>query len=125
MVGKIKDVEIRPATAEDIRLFYPDGPPRTSYSWIALYKGLPACLAGLIVERGGCIAYSEVKPDIAAPKLTVWRTAHALLAHICALKLPMYAACEFHDKMAQAFVMRLGFKHERKFQGSELFIWQE
>lgn len=124
MSAEIKDVEIRVATADDIRLFYPAGPPRTSYSWIASYKGTPACLAGLIIEKGGCIAYSEIKHGIDAPKLTIWKTAVALMQHIRALDLPMYAACETYDKMAQAFVERLGFKRERNFQGMELFKCQ-
>lgn len=120
MTDRIKDVEIKMATAEDIKLFYPGGPPRTSYSWVAFYKGSPACLAGLVLDRGGYIAYSEMKKN-GASKLTIWRTAKALLARIKALRLPMYAACEMSDKMAQAFVARLGFDHEREFQGLELF----
>lgn len=120
----VKDVEIRQATADDIRLFYPNGAPRTVYAWIAFYKGVPACLAGLVVERGGCVAFSEVKPGIDAPKRTIWLAAKMLLEHIKALKLPMYAGCEISDKMAQKFVTRLGFKREREHQGMELFVWQ-
>ena len=122
---EIKDVEIRQATADDIRLFYPEGPPRTSYSWIAYYKGIPACLAGLIIERGGCIAFSEIKPDINAPKTTIWRAAKQLYDKIVQLNLPMYAMCELNDIMAQKFVTRLGFKHQREFRGMELFVWQK
>ena len=120
----VKDVEIRQATAEDIKLFYPDGPPRTAYSWIAFYKGEPACLCGLILERGGCVAYSEIKPGIKAPKVTIWKAAKKLFALIEQLKLPMYAGCEIYDMKAQAFVERLGFKYERTFQGMELYKCQ-
>lgn len=123
MERKIKDVEIKMATAQDIREFYPDGPPRTSYSWLALYKGMPACLAGILVEKGGCIAYSNLKPGIVAPKVTIWRTAVALLEKIKGVGLPMYAGCQFHDKMAQAFLKRLGFVYERTYYGVELFKW--
>lgn len=124
MKGSIKDVTIKQATAEDIRFFYPDGAPHTSYSWIASYRGQPACLAGLIVSRHGCCAFSEVLPGIDAPKRTIWLTAMALLENIKALGLPMYAACELHDKMAQKFVSRLGFTHYRSHREGELFTWQ-
>lgn len=107
-----------------MRHFYPKGSPRTAYSWVAFYKGAPACLAGLIVEKGGCIAFSEIKEGIKAPKITIWRTARALMERIKGLNLPMYAACDFNDKMAHEFVKRLGFSRERNFQGSELFKWQ-
>lgn len=125
MSAKIKDVEIRQATAQDIRDFYSFDCPRTSYVWVALYKGIPACIAGLTIGRGGCVAFSEVKAGIDAPKRTIWLTAVALMEHIRSLKLPMYAACEFHDKMAQKFVRKLGFIRQRNLQGAELFVWQE
>lgn len=124
MTDKIKDVEIRVATADDARLFYPDGCPRSCYGWIASYKGEPACFAGLIIERGGCVAFSEIKPGITAPRMTIWRTALVLLEHIKALNLPMYAGCDLQDKMAHKFVQMLGFIRQREFQEMELFLWQ-
>ena len=119
MLADIKDVEIRPATAADLREFYGVDSPRTSYSWIATYKGIPACVAGLVIEQGGCIAYSHMKP-VGAPKMTIWRTARALLAHIEGLGLPMVAQC---DDAAGAFLTRLGFKRWHNLQGTEIFSW--
>lgn len=123
MTDKIKDVEIRRASREDIKLFYPNG-FRTCYAWIAFYKGKPGCLAGVIVERGGYIAFSDVAKDIQAPKITIWRTARVLFDHIKSLKLPLYAACEFSDNMAQEFLKRLGFRYIMPYQQTELFKWQ-
>ncbi len=123
MSDKIKDVEIRQATAEDIKLFYPNGSPRTVYAWLALYKGVPACLAGLIIDRrASCVAFSEVK-EVDASKLTRWRTAQVLFAHIRALNMPMFAACEASDKNAQRFVERLGFKRYCPYKGAEIYTW--
>ncbi len=121
MINNIKDVEIRQATADDIKLFYPDGPPRTTYSWLALYKGKPACLAGLIMERGGCIAYSEMK-DCDAPKMTIWRTARALLDLIKSVGVPMYAACDPENLRTNQFVERLGFEYKRPYHGTRLYL---
>lgn len=118
----IKDVEIKQATAADIAHFYPNGSPRTCYAWVAYYLGKPACLAGITVERGGCVAFSEILPN-AAPKVTIWRAALALLDHIVSLKLPMVAGCEEMDARAQDFVKRLGFKRMNNMQGMEIFTW--
>ena len=122
MTNSIKDVEIRQASAADIKLFYPDGPPRTTYSWVALYKGIPSCLAGLIVERGGCIAYMELKPGN-YPNVTMGRTALALMKHIENIGLPMFAMCDPANEKAQAFVTHLGFNRQRAYEGVELFKW--
>lgn len=126
MQHNIKDVEIRQASLDDIKLFYPDGSPRTAYSWLALYKGVPACLAGLIVHRSGCIAFSEIAPGIDAPRMTIWRTAKVLFSLIEQLKLPMQAACDIGDTAAHRFVEALGFiAAKRRLQGMEMFLWQQ
>lgn len=123
MTNNIKDVEIKRATREDIKLFYPDGPPRTSYSWLVLYKGVPACLAGVIMERGGCIAYSEMKEGN-YPKKAIWLTAKALLENIKSVGVPLYAICEKESARSQAFVERLGFHYKRIHDGKRLYLWQ-
>lgn len=124
MNDEIKDVEIRQATADDMRHFCPDGPPHSSYAWIAFYKGEPACLAGLTINRYGCCAFSDVKPGIKAPARTIFLTAKVLMEHIKALNIPMYATCDLRDKMAQKFVSRLGFKHQRTHHDLEVFTWR-
>lgn len=121
MTDNIKDVEIRSATVEDIKLFYPDGPPRTAYSWLALYKGIPACLAGLIMERGGCIAYSEMKEGN-YPKKAIYRTARALFERIKSIGVPIHTVCENNERN-RAFIERLGFIFKRMHDGKELYIW--
>lgn len=124
MNNKIKDVEIYQATAEDLFMFFPKGPPRTAYSWVAKYKGKPVCLAGITLEKAGTLVYSEIMPDVDAPKMTVWRTAKALLECIRSVGLPMYAACQSDNFDAQAFVQRLGFTHKYPARGMEYFAWQ-
>lgn len=124
MTNDIKDVEIRAATLEDIKLFYPDGPPRTTYSWLATYKGKPACLAGLIVERGGCIAYSEMK-DGDYPKKAIVRTAHALMQHIRSVGVPILAACKPDHESSNKFVKKLGFNYKHIHDGKRLYIWHK
>jgi len=124
----IKDVEIVKATAENIRYFYPDGCPRTCYGWIAYYKGQPACFAGVTVERGGYVAFCDLKPDINAPKQTIWRAAKIMFENMRSLNLPMMAIyCEPHkQRQGQKFVERLGFRYSHTYDGMEIYkcLWQ-
>lgn len=118
----IKDVEIRRANAEDIKAFYPAGSPRTCYVWVAHYKGVPACLAGVTVERGGHVAFCDIKQND-APKMTVWRTAKVLFNHMKSLGLPMMAIyCDPElQRMGQEFVKRLGFRYVTTRNGAEIY----
>lgn len=107
----MQDVEIRVATAADVREFYPDGPPRTVHAWLASYKGKPACLAGVILDRNGAVAFSDLKSGIIAPKITIWKTAVTLLKLIQGLQLPVITGVE--GKRSK-FLERLGFEPTRR-----------
>ena len=128
MCNEIKNVEIKRADAEDIKLFYPDGSPKSCYAWVASYKGKAACLAGVILQkRGGFIVFSDMK-ETDAPKLTIWRTARLLMEYITALNLPMVVGCEIVNKRSQKLFRKLGFKHSRTSNGMEWFLcprWQQ
>jgi hypothetical protein len=122
----IRDVEIKPATAQSIREFYPDGAPQSCYGWIATYKGKAACFAGFTVSRGGYMAFCDIKQND-APKLTIWRTARAMFEKMKAMGVPMMAIyCDpENQKRGQAFVRRLGFKYIGMCNGAEIFSFTE
>lgn len=113
----IKDVQIRKADAEDIRLFFPEGSPYTIYAWIAFYKGEAACLAGVIMKRGQAIPFADVKPNTAS-KRTTWMAAKELLEQIKTLELPLVTATEC---ARSPFLEKLGFKHLGHNQGWEMY----
>jgi len=118
MDREIKDVEIKKATAEDIKFFYPEGSPRTCYAWIAFYRGMPACLAGVIMETGQYpVPFSDVLPN-KAPKMTVYRTAIALFELIKSLKLPLFTGTE---GCKSKFLESLGFVYIGERQGWEMY----
>lgn len=114
----IENVEIRQASAEDIKLFYPNGSPYTVQAWLALYKGEPACLAGIIIQRGQIVPFSDVKPDIDAPKMTVYRTAKELFRLIKSLNLTLTTGTE---GCRSKFLEKLGFKHIGPLNGWEMY----
>lgn len=119
----MKDVEIRKATAEDVKAFYPEGlPTNSAYVWVAIYKGELACIAGLTVSRFGAVAFSDLKPIAkTAPKRVIWETAKQLFAEIKGLGLPMITAADPCLKGSKEFLERLGFTHVGPRYGKEVF----
>jgi hypothetical protein len=113
----IKDVDIKKATDEDIRIFYPDGSPFTIQAWVASYKGTPTCLAGVIYEKTRFVPFSDVIPND-APKMTVWRTVLELWGLIKGLELPLTTGVQCKKS---EFLERLGFKHIGSAQGWEMY----
>lgn len=75
---KNSDVVIRPATRAQLESFYGKPWRQTALAWLVTWKGRPACVAGLAMTREGTIAFSDVKPGIDAPKITIFRTMRAL-----------------------------------------------
>lgn len=116
----IKDVEIRVATPSDVRVFYPAGSPRSAYAWIVFYKGKPACLAGVTLERGGAVAFCDIKTGIEAPKMTIWRVSKEIYSRMKHLNLPMITAADPCQAGACEFLKRLGFIPAGWQQGMEI-----
>lgn len=115
----IKDVEIRHATAEDIKIFYPEGSPHSVQAWVALYKGRIDCLAGVIIKRGSLIPFCDVRKTEAS-QITIWKTAKVLFEHIKSLNLPLITATQGRSK----FLEKLGFKHNGTHQGWETYTFK-
>jgi hypothetical protein len=103
------DVEIRRATKEDLEAFYGRATRPSCKAWIALYKGEPACVAGISLERVGPVAFSDVKPGIDAPTITIWRTAKAMLDEMKARGFPLIVGINKCLPNSQKFLQSLGF----------------
>lgn len=102
------DVVIRRATAEDIGAFYGQAIRPSVKAWVALWKGEVACIAGIAFEENGEVAFSDVKPSIDAPKITIWRTAKALLEEMKAKGLPLIVPLDRRRDKTEKFLMSLG-----------------
>lgn len=114
----IQHVEIKQASAEDIREFTGHYCPYTVYAWIAYYRGMPACLAGVMLEPGKAVPFSDVLPN-KAPKPTIWKTARVLFENIKSLNLPLTTACLNYSR----FLEELGFVHAGTYEGHEVYKW--
>ena len=106
---KNPNVEIRRATADDITAFY-GVPSRSScLAWIALWKGQPACLAGISFEGFGMVGFSMMKEGIDAPPITIWRTAKIMLGFIKEKGFPLFAKANDCKHNSAKFLESLGF----------------
>lgn len=114
----IKDVEIRQATRQDVINFLGREIPTSIQAWIASYKGVDACLAGIMKYETSIIAFSDVKENT-APKITVYKTAKALNELIKGLGLPMVAGCKNKSK----FLEKLGYTHVMPQGEVEVYKW--
>jgi hypothetical protein len=103
------DVEIRRATQEDLDAFYGKAVRPSCKAWIAFWKGEAACVAGISLERVGPVAFSDVKPGIDAPTITIWRTAKAMLDEMRERKLPLIVGLERCKPNSAKFLRSLGF----------------
>ena len=100
-------ITIRPATATDVRLFYPAGLGRSVRAWVAELEGDVRCIAGVLGTGEYLLVFSELRRIEGVPKLTIWRGAKMMLDRIAALGLPLLAIK--NNDAAGPFLERLGF----------------
>ena len=103
------DVLIRRASKEDLEAFYGKAARPSCKAWIAFYKGEPACVAGIALERIGPVAFSDVKPGVDAPPITIWRTAKKMLDEMRERKLPLIVGINKCKPNSEKFLRSLGF----------------
>lgn len=109
-------VTIRPTTPEDVAGFFGRSLQPTIRAWTAFYRGEAACIAGISLGEHGFVAFSDVKPGIDAPKMTVWRTVRALMKLIASTGVPVYSSPNVHLCGAPKLLEILGFTDTGKMQ---------
>lgn len=98
-------VTYRLATAEDIEAVTGQKTPYTVMAYAFFLDGEPAGLGGYKLENGNFVVFSDIKKDVKAPKMTVYRCVRKVMDMIKAKGLPMYAMAE-NPELCE----RLGFK---------------
>ncbi len=68
--------------------------------------GEPVAIAGITLEEGKFIAFSDIKEGVKAPKMTVWRIARKLAKQIADLQLPAIAITD-----SGKFLESIGFTY--------------
>lgn len=105
-------VEIRPTTAEDMRVFYGKPVKPTVKAWSVFWKDELTCIAGLTLSQQGFVAFSDVKPND-APKMTVWRTIKKLMDLIGQTSV-LYSSPHLDKPSAPKMLKTLGFQDTGK-----------
>jgi hypothetical protein len=116
---KSSDISIRPARAGDIQDFFGSAVPETIRAFVAEYRGVPHCIAGIYLFHGKWIVFSDVK-SLDLPKMTIWRGANMLMEKLKSLNVPMTAIPDDGICGSERFLERMGFT---KTQGG-LYTWQ-
>lgn len=93
------------ATAEDIEAVTGQKSPYTAKAYVFYWDGKPAGLGGYKLENGNFVVFSDIKKDVDAPKLTVYRCVLKVMEMIRSKGLPMYAVAE-NPELCE----RIGFK---------------
>ena len=102
---------IRYATIEDVRELHKGGLlPMTSKVWAIDYNGKLAGIFGATIVNDIVCAFSEIKKDTGAPKITIWRTALKAFSEIKKMGNIIIAEPDCNIKGAAEFLKRLGFK---------------
>jgi hypothetical protein len=84
-------IEVRPATAADLRRFYGRDVPLTVRALVAVLDGVPVGAGGYFIQDGVAHAFSDMHPELAGRKKDIIRCARRLVAFIRAAGLPTIA----------------------------------
>lgn len=118
-------VESRPATREDIEVFYGrEGASPTVKAWIGLVDGEPAAIGGFRYEYGCVVAFFDIRSDrLRQAKIAIVKGAKAVMADARANGYRfVYAAMDPNEPTAPRFLTRLGFEQDNL--DPSLFVWR-
>lgn len=103
-------IELRPATAEDLRAFA-GGPAPTAKAVAGVLDGAVVALGGLAFVDGKVVAFCNVTPSIRKYPVLIHRTALRVMADARrAGHRIIYAQPDPDEKNASKWLGRLGFK---------------
>jgi hypothetical protein len=117
-------VEIRPATAEDIRVLYGHSPRKTMRAYTAVYDGRPVAVAGLYYYPDQVVAFSCINPEYAHLKAGLARGALKVLRLLKDMNKPVIAVAEPGIPTAPEFLERCGFEYLLTNSQGKVYIWR-
>lgn len=112
-------IEIRPATPADFQAFYGRGPHVSVRALVALKDGVIKCIAGITLEQGISIAFSDSKLED-TNKYEIYRTAKKLADwmrqyHPTVIKWQ-------GSKDTAKFLQRMGFKLIKQSEEASVYV---
>ena len=110
-------IEIRPAIASDFDEVCGSRNHVTVRAFTVTRNGEPVAIAGITLERGQFVAFSDIKEGVTAPKMTIWKTARKLAELIKGLNLPAISTTS-NGK----FLESMGFQYRGESEDKQIYI---
>ncbi len=112
----MKDFEIRQTIASDFPIVCDRQNDQTVKAFTVVRNGEPVAIAGVTIKDGECIAFSDIKEGVTAPRMTVWKAAKELADRIHGLNLPAYATTA-----KWKFLASLGCEYIRDIENKKIY----
>lgn len=106
-------------TRRDFLDFFGKLPPQTIRGQVWDRDGELLAFAGYWLINGAAFVYSDIKPDIDVPQITIAREAIKFLAD-----LHHHGVCVAQDENAERFLKFLGWVYEGPSDEGEVYSWQ-
>jgi len=103
------NLEVRPAKLADILEFNGAPAGKTIKAFSIFWHGKLAAMAGITIEPGRLVFFSDVKEDIDPPKLTIWRASKYIVSRIKEMGVPVVAVANKEKKNSEQYLEKLGF----------------
>lgn len=98
--------EIRPTVQGDFEAVCNRVNDKTVKAFTVLQDNEPVAIAGITIEQGRFLIFSDIKEGATAPKMTIWKLSKQLAEHIKTFNLPAVATSS-NGK----FLKSIGFEH--------------
>jgi hypothetical protein len=119
MAGRVR---ARPATAEDVRAFYPEI-TASFRAWVCEIDGEAQGIIGLALTRPLACMFSAFREPLRPhlKSLTVLRMIKRAEAAVNASRVPVLAIAQDDEPTAAGMLERLGFEHVGEFEGDQIY----
>jgi hypothetical protein len=120
------ELQIRPATADDLKGVHPEADGVSYRAWAAELDGKTVGVIGLALTRPRaclfCAFEEELRPHLKA--MPILRLLKKVKDTIEARGLPVYAIREPDEDKAPAILARLGFERFGEVDGDDVWMWE-
>jgi len=114
----------RPATAEDVKVFYPEI-TASFRAWVAELDGELSGIVGIALLRPTACMFSafkdELRPYLGRP--VIMRQVKKAQAAVRMSRVPVWAVADPEEPTSPGILGRLGFKPLGEVEGDQIFAW--
>ncbi len=119
-------LEVKPATADDIKSFYKiETIPCSVRALAFFYDGALSGLGGVRFEHGMFIVFSDILENVQAPRATILRCGFMVLEMARSMNIPLIAHRNKDLPNADRFLSVLGFEHYMTTEDGDFYICQD